>query len=96
MGAMEISYSDTSVWVWQLAFVGQKKEGKKERKNKRMKEWTGKGTKEKEIEKLWASFVSRPQISLLHPSGAAFLSDGHNPAITVAEKTFGKQEDFFL
>lgn len=47
MGAMEISYSNTSVWVWQLALGEQKKEGRKERMN----EWRSEQAKEQKRKK---------------------------------------------
>ena len=56
MGVMEISYSNSSVWVWQIAYGEQKKEGEWGRMDERMNKWSDKGTKEKKIKKIWESF----------------------------------------
>lgn len=60
---MEISYSNTSVWVWHLESGEQKKEGKDEWK---MKKWPGKGTKE--TKKIMGKLLSEGPRSLSYTS----------------------------
>lgn len=64
-----------------------------------MREWRNEQAKEQKRKKqknCGEASVWRPQIPLLHLWGATFLSGGHNPAMAVAEKAFGRQEGFFF